>query len=206
MGRFIFFLGEAYRALRRNAAPSIAAIVTIAITVLLVGVLVPVLKASGNKTEDVRDQIALKVFMFKDAGEQEINALQERVEGIPHVANVEYVSSDAALKVLEGDLEEKNILNALNNRNPLPPSFNVTLDDADNLESVQSALTPPSSEAEQRNVIRDPDASPGQQHEDHFRQRIETDEDGRRRLVATEQLVEMPGKLGFMCRQFRTVD
>ena len=34
-----FFLGEAYRALRRNAAPSIAAIVTIAVTVLLVGVL-----------------------------------------------------------------------------------------------------------------------------------------------------------------------
>ena len=30
MGRFLFFLGEAYRALRRNAAPSIAAIVTIA--------------------------------------------------------------------------------------------------------------------------------------------------------------------------------
>ena len=47
-----FFLGEAYRALRRNAAPSIAAVVTIAVTVLLVGVLVPVLDASGSKTED----------------------------------------------------------------------------------------------------------------------------------------------------------
>ena len=48
MGPILFFFGEAYRALRRNAAPSIAAIVTIAITVLLVGVLVPVLDASGS--------------------------------------------------------------------------------------------------------------------------------------------------------------
>jgi cell division transport system permease protein len=142
MGRFFFFLGEAYRALRRNAAPSIAAIVTIAITVLLVGVLVPVLNASGSKTEDVRDQIALKVFMYKDVSEQEIQSLQAEVEAIPHVAQVDYISSADAVKLLEQDLEEQNILEALNNRNPLPPSFNVRLDDPDNLESVQAALSP----------------------------------------------------------------
>jgi cell division transport system permease protein len=143
MSRLPFFLGEAYRALRRNAAPSIAAIVTIAITVLLVGVLVPVLKASGSKTDDVRDQISLKVFLFKQAERPEIKSLQEEIATIPHVAAVEFVSSKAALRTLERDLDEKNLLAALNNRNPLPPSFNVRLDDADNLESVQAALSPP---------------------------------------------------------------
>ena len=76
-----FFLGEAYRALRRNAAPSIAAVVTIAVTVLLVGVLVPVLDASGSKTEDVRNQLELKVFLFNDAKQGEIDALQSRDRG-----------------------------------------------------------------------------------------------------------------------------
>jgi cell division transport system permease protein len=148
VGRFFFFLGEAYRALRRNAAPSIAAIVTIAITVLLVGVLVPVLNASGSKTEDVRDQIALKVFMYKDVTPAEIQSLQAEVEAIPHVAQVDYISSADAVKLLEADLEEKDILEALNNRNPLPPSFNVRLDDPDNLESVQAALSPADSSGE----------------------------------------------------------
>ena len=78
--RLGFFLGEAYRALRRNAAPSIAAIVTIAVTVLLVGVLVPVLDASGSKTEDVRNQLELKVFLYNDAGQDEIDALRNRIE------------------------------------------------------------------------------------------------------------------------------
>ncbi len=139
-----FFLGEAYRALRRNAAPSIAAIVTIAVTVLLVGVLVPVLDASGSKTEDVRNQLELKVFLFNDVEQSEINALQNRIEGIDHVASVEYVSPAEALKITEERLGDNSLLEELNS-NPLPPAFNVKLDDPDNLESVQAALSPPDS-------------------------------------------------------------
>jgi len=142
MGRFGFFLGEAYRALRRNAAPSIAAIVTIAVTVLLVGVLVPVLDASGSKTEDVRSQLELKVFLYNDVGQDEIDALGNRIESIDHVASVEYISPAEALTLLEEKLQDKSLLDQLNS-NPLPPAYNVKLDDPDNLESVQAALSPP---------------------------------------------------------------
>ncbi|MDQ3103599.1 MAG: permease-like cell division protein FtsX [Actinomycetota bacterium] len=142
MGRFVFFLGEAYRALRRNAAPSMAAIVTIAVTVLLVGVLVPVLSATGSKTDDVRSQLELKVFLFNDATETEISNLENRIGGVPHVETVEYISPAEALTLLEAKLQDKSLLDQLNS-NPLPPAFNVKLDDPDNLESVQAALSPP---------------------------------------------------------------
>ena len=144
MSRLAFFLGEAYRALRRNAAPSLAAIVTIAVTVLLIGVLVPVLDASGSKTEDVRSQLELKVFLFDDATNGEITNLQDKIAAIPHVDDVEYVSPAQALKILEDRLEDKSLLDQLNS-NPLPPAFNVKVDDPDNLESVQTALSPPDS-------------------------------------------------------------
>ena len=144
MSRLAFFLGEAYRALRRNAAPSLAAIVTIAVTVLLLGVLVPVLDASGSKTEDVRSQLELKVFLFDDATNGEITNLQDKIGAIPHVEDVEYVSPAQALKILEDRLEDKSLLDQLNS-NPLPPAFNVKVDDPDNLESVQTALSPPDS-------------------------------------------------------------
>ncbi len=142
MSRLLFFLGEAYRALRRNAAPSLAATVTIAVTVLLVGVLVPVLDASGSKTDDVRDQLELKVFLYRSAEKQEINKLQTRIEGIDHVAGVEYVSPAEARKILQQRFGEEDIFDQIKS-NPLPPAFNVKLDDPDNLESVQAALTPP---------------------------------------------------------------
>ena len=63
MGRIFFFIREGLRALRRSAAPSLAAIVTVAITVLLLGVLIPVLQTTNGKTNEVRDQVGLRVFL-----------------------------------------------------------------------------------------------------------------------------------------------
>ena len=63
MGRIFFFIREGLRALRRSAAPSLAAIVTVAVTVLLLGVLIPVLQTTNGKTNEVRDQVGLRVFL-----------------------------------------------------------------------------------------------------------------------------------------------
>jgi cell division transport system permease protein len=149
MGRFFFFFREALRALRRSAAPSIAATVTIVVTVLLLGVLVPVLWTTQGKAEDVREQIGMRVFLFDDASNVEIEKLNERIEAIPHVTSSEFVSKAQAKVILKDRLEDPDILAELNS-NPLPASFNISLDDPDNLEAVRSELTPagPSGEPE----------------------------------------------------------
>jgi cell division transport system permease protein len=153
MGRIGFFLFEAFRALRRSAAPSIAAIVTIVVTTLLLGVLVPVLRASEAKTQDVREQIGLRVFLYRDATRQEINALKREIEAIEHVSGVEFVSRKEAVRELEGRLEGdlRESLGELN-RNPLPASFNIDLDSPDNLQVVSAALTPPGPNGEPRPI------------------------------------------------------
>ena len=141
MGRVVFFLSEAFRALRRSAAPSIAAIVTIVVTTLLLGVLVPVLKASEDKTQDVRDQIGLNVYLYDDATQAEIDALRADLAAIEHVEGVEFISKNDAVPLLqqkvEGDL--KDSINELP-RNPLPASFKIDLDDPDNLRAVFTAI------------------------------------------------------------------
>ena len=146
MGRVAFFLSEAFRALRRSAAPSVAAIVTIVITTLLLGVLVPVLRASESKAQDVREQIDLRVYLYDDATGAQRDALEGRLAGIPHVDGVTFCSKQCAVETLEsrvgGELREG--ISELN-RNPLPPSFDLDLDDPDNLETVRAALMPPSS-------------------------------------------------------------
>ncbi|HEX2128870.1 MAG TPA: permease-like cell division protein FtsX [Solirubrobacterales bacterium] len=144
MGRVGFFISEAFRALRRSAAPSVAAIVTIVITTLLLGVLIPVLVASEGKASDVRDQIDLRVFLYDDTSRQEVDALQQKLEGIPHVNGAEFCSKTCAVEELESRIEGdlKGSISELNS-NPLPPSFNLDLDDPDNLEAVRAALLPP---------------------------------------------------------------
>ncbi|HET8975138.1 MAG TPA: permease-like cell division protein FtsX [Solirubrobacterales bacterium] len=147
MGRMFFFIGEGLRALRRSAAPSAAAIVTVAITMLLLGVLIPVLQATSGKTDEVREQVGLSVYLFDDATQPEIDELQGQIQSLPHVSEVEFVSKGQALEDLSQRFEKQNKEDLTEqlpgSRNPLPASFQVKPDDLDNLAAVRSSLTPP---------------------------------------------------------------
>ena len=143
MSRIAFFISEAFRALKRSAAPSIAAIVTIVVTTLLLGVLVPVLKASEDKAQDVRDQIGLNVYLFDDATPAEIDALGKDLAAIDHVEGVEFVSKEEAIPRLQDkfdkDSDLRDSLSELKS-NPLPASFVIDLDNPDNLRAVFTAI------------------------------------------------------------------
>jgi cell division transport system permease protein len=142
--RLFFFIAEGLRALRRSSAPSLAAIVTVAVTVLLLGILIPVLLATSGKNEQVRDEVGLRLFVYDDGTKAEIDKLQQQIQAIPHVTSVDYIDKQEALVKLKGYLEDDDILAELpNGRNPLPRSFEVQPDDLDNLPAITSALQPP---------------------------------------------------------------
>jgi cell division transport system permease protein len=149
MGRVFFFISEGLRALRRSAAPSLAAIVTVTVTGLLLGVLIPVLQTTGGKTEEVRDQVGLRIFLTTETPytPEQVTELETQLQEIPHVKEVEFVSKDEGLELLGARLESENKADLTEQlpgaHNPLPDSFNVKPDDLDNLPAVQSAITPP---------------------------------------------------------------
>ena len=143
MSRITFFIAEALRAMRRNAAPSVAAIVTIVVTTLLFGVLVPVLWASASKTNDVRNQIEQRVFLSTTPRSRD-----RRAPAAAAVFRTYQRSGSSTRQQLSGSCGArvngplKNSISQLKG-NPLPRSFNVKVDDADNLEAVRQELVPP---------------------------------------------------------------
>jgi cell division transport system permease protein len=145
MSRFLFFIQEAFRALRRNAAPSMAAIVTTVVTVILLGVLIPIFQTTQAKSEQIRDSLEFRVAVYDDATKGEIGALQSELEAIPHVDSVEFITKAEALAELEDDLGDEKSQDLLTqlNHNPLPANFAVKADDASNLAAVRAAVTPP---------------------------------------------------------------
>jgi cell division transport system permease protein len=142
MGRIWFFVREAFRALRRNAAPSLAAIVTTIVTVILLGVLIPVLQTAQAKSDEVRSSLELRVAIYDDATRGERDALEQRLAELPHVESLEFVTKTEALRELKADLEDDTLTQQLN-ANPLPANFIVKADDAANLDAVRQAITPP---------------------------------------------------------------
>jgi cell division transport system permease protein len=145
MSRLFFFIQEAFRALRRNAAPSMAAIVTTVTTVILLGVLIPIFQTTQAQSNEVRESLEFRVALYDDATKAEVGGLQGELEAIPHVASVELITKAEALAELEKDLgksKSEDLLAQLHD-NPLPANFQVKADDAGNLDEVRAAVTPP---------------------------------------------------------------
>ena len=144
MGRLGFFIQEAFRALRRNGAPSMAAIVTTIVTIVLLGVLIPIFQAAQAKNSNIRDQLSVRVAVFDDATNSEIQDLRGQLNAIPHVKSVQYIDKKEALDELKADLpkDSGDILQQLNS-NPLPRNFIVKADDAQYLDSIREGICPP---------------------------------------------------------------
>jgi len=119
----------------------VAAIVTTVVTVVLLGMLIPIFQTAQGKSEEVRDQLNVQYALYPDATKAEMNSLREKLEGIPHVAEVTFISKAEALKVLEADLEDDSLLKQLHT-NPLPNSFEVKADDAANLAGIRQTVFP----------------------------------------------------------------
>jgi cell division transport system permease protein len=146
MSRFVFFTREAFRALRRNGAPSLAAIVTTVVTVVLLGVLIPILLTTQAKSNQIRDSLEFRVPVFDDATSAEINDLQRKLEAIPHVASVSFITKPEALAEFKNSYGKRKVeesITQLNGHNPLPANFSVKADDASNLDAVRTAVAPP---------------------------------------------------------------
>jgi cell division transport system permease protein len=143
MARFGFFIQEAFRALRRNGAPGMAAIVTTIVTVVLLGVLIPIFQTTQAKSNQIRDELSFRVAVYDDATPAEIQGLKQELLAIPHVSTVQFVTKGEALKELGQSLNEKDqsLLKQLNS-NPLPANFIVKADDASHLDSIRSTVAP----------------------------------------------------------------
>jgi cell division transport system permease protein len=154
MSRLFFFIQEAFRALRRNGAPSMAAIVTTVVTVILLGVLIPIFQTTQAKSDEVRDSLEFRVAVYDDATRAEIAQLERRLQGIPNVDSVTLITKAAALQELSDDLgkEKSGELLAQLQSNPLPANFRVQADDAANLDAVRAAVTPPGPDGKPRPI------------------------------------------------------
>ncbi|MGA7397690.1 MAG: permease-like cell division protein FtsX [Solirubrobacterales bacterium] len=145
MGKIFFFTGEALRAIRKNMAPTTAAIVTTVLTAILIGILIPVFQTAQGKSSEVRDELQVRVYLHDDATKAETAALQSDIEALPNVQSVTYLTKDDALAEFKQDTgqAQKDVLAQLNGENPLPANFIVKPDDAANLDAIRAAIQPP---------------------------------------------------------------
>jgi len=137
--RVSFFLREATRALKRNAAPSFAAMATVVVTVLVLGVFIPIVEATTGAADTVRGKVIADVYLKTNATQRDRERVQRLIEGTAKVGSVEFISKERAYaEEKKRDPEVYDVLGS----NPLPDTFRVTPERPDDIGDVRNALAP----------------------------------------------------------------
>src|SRR5580700_10257149 len=94
--RLGFFLREAFRAMRRNAAPTFAALATVLVTMLVLGVFIPIVQATNGAANSVRSRVLVNVYMKTNANAVDEARVRKEILAVPHVKQVQFVSKQQA--------------------------------------------------------------------------------------------------------------
>ena len=137
--RLGFFLREALRGLRRSSAPALAALLTVLLTALVLGVFIPIVQATTGTANEVRGRVVLDVYVKADASPADRSEVQRTLEGTANVKSVEFISKNEALEELGRKIETDEAIELLGT-NPLPDLFRVTPDDPDRLDVIEDSL------------------------------------------------------------------
>ncbi len=135
-----FFLREATRAMRRNAAPSFAALATVTVTMIMLGVFIPIVQATKGAANSVRSRVLVDVYMKTNATSVDDARVRRELLSVPHVKSVEFVSKDQAYAQQS---KADPAAYALLASNPLPDTFHVVPDNPSNVLEIRNSLTPP---------------------------------------------------------------
>jgi cell division transport system permease protein len=134
-----FFVKEALRALRRNAAPSFAALATVLVTMLVVGIFIPSVEASDYIASQVRQRLIVDVYMKTTATAGDEARVRREILKVPHVKSVQFESKAQAYRQQS---KQNPAAYQLLASNPLPDTFHVYPDNAANVLAIHKALSP----------------------------------------------------------------
>jgi cell division transport system permease protein len=139
--RWSFFVREALRGLRRSSAPALAALLTVLLTAVVLGVFIPIVQATTGTANEVRSRVVVDVYVKDSATQLQQAELRQAIEDTPNVESVEFISKGEALaRAQEKNPKAFEAGAELLGSNPLPASFRVHPEDPDKLSEIVTSL------------------------------------------------------------------
>jgi len=138
---FGYFAKESLTSFKRNWVMSLGAIITIYLSLLLVGVSVGSGFLLSQVVQSVEEKVSIRVYLKDGADPAAVDALQQELITNAEVATVTYTSKEQALEDFKNTMvqDSPEIVEQLEG-NPLPASLDVDLKDPRNVMLVVDAI------------------------------------------------------------------
>ena len=140
--RLRFFLAEAVRSIRANAAVSIAATVTVLIAVFILGAFIPSFLYVQSAVDSQKSRIDVRVYISDAAKVAQVNQLQAAISDLEArglIKESTYINKDQALAELKSRLKDPDITDLVGS-NPVPANFRLKPSDVEQAPQIVAAL------------------------------------------------------------------
>lgn len=128
---------------RRNWTTVLGAVVTIFLSLFIIGVFVLGSALINNMIGTVENEVTIQAYLSDDAADDQISAYADKVRGWDNVESVEIRSKEEALEQFQTQMSNRNAsdaITALDGENPLPASLVIKLDDPQQVEATATKI------------------------------------------------------------------
>jgi len=130
-----YFFSETFTSFKRNFLMGFTAITTVAITLFIVGFFSVLVFDIQSIINSVKGQVELAVYLQDNISPQLNEYIESEINSWEETNEIKYISKEQALERFKEQNEGSDILKEIQG-NPLPASFEITLNDPEKVELV----------------------------------------------------------------------
>jgi cell division transport system permease protein len=134
-----YFLREGVEGWRRNGLMSVAAVTITMVTLMALGAAFIVAGTLDQLAAGVERKLEINVYLRDGLRSTDVDTVRTRLERLPGVTGVVFVSKEDALASFQQRLGNKVDLKEFLSHNPLPASFEVTAARPERLEAIAAS-------------------------------------------------------------------
>lgn len=121
-----YFFRETFTSLVRNSWLSISSIGIVTVSLIILGVSLLLVVNADKLAKSVESSVEITAFMEENVGKVDRQEIETKIKNLPDVEAIQFVSKEEALEEMKDNLGDRaDILETLENSNPLPDAFRV---------------------------------------------------------------------------------
>lgn len=136
-----YYIREVFISLRRNNWMSVASIGTVAVSLFIFGMFLMMVMNMNKLAENMESQVQINVYLLDKVDREQARDIENDLKEIEGVETVGFVTKDEAMERFKDRLgDQKTLLDALDETNPLPDSFEVTVTNPDLVKTAAEKM------------------------------------------------------------------
>ena len=144
MSKIIYFIKEALVNSYRNIGTTIGGIITIFLSLLMVGVSIIFSTMISNVTESFEEEVNIRLYISDNATDEQVATLTQFLESLEteegNVASVTFMDKDQVLETFTNQTTSNPEIVEQLDGNPLPRTYVIELRDTQKVEDTASAI------------------------------------------------------------------